>query len=288
MKATSRLTALHIHLIGAITALVCALILFFVLIKPKMDETKVVTDSAASIEGSGGTASAVSQHKNDLVKAQATAVATNRNWLINDIKYMPGINFNGDLLDTYENKLIRIPALWGQWVAAWYDSQRNLGISRFPGVEFPVEAFPADPNSISQLSSLRFPRSGFWNVGVEAKSFDQAMAHLRRFNNMQKHGMPVIDNVALSGQSPNLSMTYTLALYVIPSAEPPAADPTISAPTGGAGAGTGMMGGRMGAMMGGMPGGMPGGAMGMGGAGGGGIMPRGAGAVGPGRRGKDD
>ncbi len=299
MKATSRLTALHIHIIGVTATIICAAILFFLLIKPKVEDTKTVLASADSIEGSGGTPEKVAAHKKDLGKAKATAVETNEKWLVNDRKYMPGLNFNGDLLDTYENKLIKIPSQWGQWVAAWYDGQRNLGVSRFPGVEFPIDAFPADPNSISELSSLRFPRSGFWNVGVEAKSFDQAMAHLKRFNNMERHGMPVIDNISLSGQSPNLSMSYTLALYIIPSADPPVADPVISAPAGGAAGGLGM--GRRG-MMGGMggPGGMMGGAPMMGGGpmmggpgGAGGMMPRGgAGAGAPmsgaGRRGKEE
>ena len=118
MRSTSRLTALHIHLIGVTATIICALILFFALIKPKMDETKVVTDNVTSVEGSGGTPDAVKQHHRDLDKAKVTAVQTNEKWLVNDSKYMPGITFTGDLLDTYENKIIKIPSQWGQWVAA--------------------------------------------------------------------------------------------------------------------------------------------------------------------------
>ena len=89
-------------------------------------------------------------------------------------------------------------------------------------------------------------------MNIQARSFDAAMAHLRRFNDMSRHGMPVIDNVSLAGQSPNLQMTYTLALYIIPAHAPPPSDPFLTQPGGGAGASTAassMYGGAGGAQM---------------------------------------
>jgi len=256
----SRLATWQLHIIGAITAIVLAAILFLALIKPKMEQiTQVESDTKASQEA-GGTPEKVQQHKKELDKAVQTAKETRASWQVNERKYMPNLNFQGDLLQTYQTKLINIPTDWGRWVSAWYDAQRNLGVSRLPGSEFPIESFPTDPNYISTLNALHFPNNGDWPVTVEAKSFNAAMAHLRRFNTMEGHGMPVINNVSLAGQSPNLAMNYELALYVILPSAPPPSDPTIS-PTGagGTGAGGGMMGGgRMGGMPGMMGGGMPG------------------------------
>ena len=50
---------------------------------------------------------------------------------------------------------------------------------------------------------------------------------------MRGFGMPVVDNVELQGQSPDLTMTYDMALYIIPPANPPAPDPVIGAGGGG-------------------------------------------------------
>jgi hypothetical protein len=64
---------------------------------------------------------------------------------------------------------------------------------------------------------------------------------------MRGMGMPVIDNVALQGTSPNLTMSYNLALYIIPRNPPPQSDPRLTgqptaAPAGGAGAAAGAAG----------------------------------------------
>lgn len=243
----SRLSLLHLNLIGIGTALVLAAILFFALIKPKQEEVKKVGDEATASENAGGTPTKVSGKKKDLEKTKLEVAQTKSLWEVNERKYMPTLDFQGDLLETYQNKVINIPATWGTWVTKWYDAQRNLGVARVPGVEFPVQAFPADPNYISTIQYLKFPTDR-WPVTVEAKSFNAAMAHLRRFNDMQGHGMPVINNVALEGQSPTLLLTYDLALYVIPGKTPPSADPILTRAAGGAGGG--MMGGSMmGSMM---------------------------------------
>src|SRR5205823_5633030 len=42
--------------------------------------------------------------------------------------------------------------------------------------------------------------------------------HLKRYDKMPQkgYGMPVVSNVSVGGQSPNLLCNYTLTLYVIP------------------------------------------------------------------------
>jgi hypothetical protein len=268
----SKLTALHINIIGIVSALVIAAILFFAMIKPKNEEIETTKAAVATAEGAGGTPTQVSQKKTELKRTEDEAVQTKARWTVNEEKYMDNptaINFGTteNLPMTYYNYMTTLPATIGRWVGAWYDAQRPRGVSRYPGVEFPVEAFPANPNAISEIKYLRFPQQGVWPVALECKDFNAAMEHLTKFNGMRKHGMPVVNNVALAGQSPNLQLTYDLTLYVIPKPLAPAPDPRISStPPGGTGTAPGGMGGMgggsMGSMMG-MGGGMSSGSMGM-------------------------
>ncbi len=261
--ALSRLTALHISLIGLGAALVLAVILFFALINPKKGDIETVTAQAASIEKDGGTQDQENQKKTELAREQKKSKDTEAQWQVSAAQYMPNINFgtSNNLLDTYFNTITKLPTEWGLYVSSWYDAQRDRGVSRVPGQEFPVAGFPTDPNAIASLKSLTFPQDKPWPVTVEAKNFDAAMQHLRSFNSMRLHGMPVVNNVTLQGQSPNLILSYDLTLYVIPSKAPPETDPRLGVTTAGAGGGFGggrmMMGGPMGSMgmsMGGGPG----------------------------------
>jgi hypothetical protein len=269
----SKLTLAHIHIIGVVSVLVLAAILFFALIKPKNEEIETRKGEVAALvaEGAGGTQDQVERKQRELKKTEEEAKLTQARWDVNQEKYMVNeqINFGTTetLPITYYDYIRTLPERFGRWVAAWYDAQRDRGISRMPGVEFPIAAFTPDPNVIPTITSLRFPQQGAWPVQLECKTFDAAMEHLTKFNNMRKHGMPVVDGVALQGHSPNLIMSYNLALYVIPKPKAPAPDPRISTtPPAAAGAGAapggmGMMGGgSMGSMM------MGGGSMGMGGA----------------------
>lgn len=267
----SKLTALHINIIGIVSALVIAAILFFAMIKPKNEEIETTKAAVAAAEGAGGTPTQVTQKKSELKKTETEAAQTKARWAVNEEKYMDNraINFGTTetLPITYYNYITTLPTVIGRWVGAWYEAQRPRGVSRYPGVEFPVEAFPANPNAISEIKFLRFPQQGAWPVALECKSFEAAMEHLTKFNGMRKHGMPVVNNVALQGQSPNLQLTYDLTLYVIPKPVAPAPNPRISSTppnAGGAAPGGGMgmgMGGSMGSMMGGSMG-MGGGSMG--------------------------
>lgn len=263
----SKLTALHINLIGFGAALVMSLILFFVLIKPKNEEiatSKAATDAAVQ---AGGTPERVASHQKDLAKAKQDTKVITAAWAINQARYMPRIAFSPqqkstNLLNLYEFSGLYsdgkvygfrdLPTVWGLKVKNWYDAHYREGVTRDFNQDFPIDSFSTDPNDISKMTSITFPQSKPWHVGVIAKSFDAAMLHLRRFNSMRGFGMPVVDGVALEGQSPSLRMTYDLALYVIPPAAPPPPDPVIQgsggggAPAGPGGFGMPMGGGRPG------------------------------------------
>lgn len=275
-----KLTLLHINIIGVVVSLLLAGILWFALIKPKMEEVDTTKASAESTKQSGGTDEKIKEKERELVKTKADAVQTRASWAINDQKYMPALPYNANTkdLDLYffptvgkgsKGRLFGfrdIPTVWGQWITAWFDTQRNQGVTREAGTEFPIAEFAPDPNQLTGVlkDHLTFPADNkTWPVKLQCKSFDEAIAHLKRFNGMERHGMPVIDNASISGQSPNLELAYSLALYVIPRTAPPVPDPIINggAATGGAsvggGAPIGPPAGFGAPAMGGAPGGRP-------------------------------
>lgn len=253
----SKFTTLQIHLVGFFTSLIVLGLLFLLFVKPKQEQLQKVQAETKDIQtNQHGTQEEVSQHNTALKKAQSDQVKIKAEWQLASAEYMPNIAWGTDVLQTYQNVIVNLPRQWGTFVTSWYDVQRNQGIARVPGTEFPIASFPTEPNAaVASVRTITFPEGAPWNVTVEAKSFDDLMAHLRRFNReMKHHGMPVIDNVSLSGQSPHLIGRYTLALYVIPSTPPPGADPRL----GGAGAGAGGFGGGRMGMPGGYRGSMPG------------------------------
>ena len=266
----ARLTLLHINIIGLVTTLLLAIILFFVMIKPKNDDVDATAAQYSSTVAAHGTADDVTKHTADLKKTEKDAVKTEADWKVDEAYYMPTLPYTdkSDVMQTYFFEPVGkvggvkrygfkdLPTVYGRWITAWYDAQRNSGIARVPGTEFPIDAFSPDPNAISSINHLTFPADGkMWPVTVECKSFDEAMAHLRKFNGIQRHGMPVVSNISLQGQSPHLLLSYQLALYIIPPTGAPPIDPRIGAgraPAGGMGMMGGMMGGPPMGMMGGM------------------------------------
>lgn len=244
-NALNRLLWWHILLIGVGASLILAIILYFAMIKPKGEELASTKADADSTEQNGGTQQQVDSNKKKLADAKKDTIRINQQWEQDSHLYMPALAFGPDMLVNYENKVLvengkpvgvrDLPTTWGRWVTLWYESQAKAGITLPQGMGFPIAAFPADPNKISSLTSLSFPQDKPWHVTVMAKSFDQAMAHLKRINGLYRHGMPVIDNVALSGQSPDLQMDYDLIFYIIPPSQPPAADAKIGGAAGGGG-----------------------------------------------------
>lgn len=251
MKALAKLLWWHILLIGAGTAVIFALIFYFVKIKPTREEIETTNSSISTTETAGGTDVAVRGKDTELKNAKKATLVINQQWAVNSRYYMPDIDFPSDNLVGYE-RMARgmyrdergqqwgakdIPTVWGRWLGNWYDVQWKQGITRT--VPITIGAMSTDPNAISQLTAISFPLDGKpWDMDVQSKTFDQGMDHLKRFNRMQHHGMPVVNNVALKGQSPDLHLAYQLAMYVIPSKLPPTADPMIfseGAGTGGSG-----------------------------------------------------
>jgi hypothetical protein len=265
----SRLTQLHIHLIGAVVSIIVGVLLFFMLIRPQQDtlkKTQAETEDFLTTQHGNEDV----QHKKDLDKKLQEVVQVNEQWQEMSSYYMPILPFKPDLLDTFP-LISALPDKFSLYVRDWYNVQKPLGIA--PGdTSFAIPDFPSDPNFVSSIQNLTFPEPGRpWQVTVKCASFDALMEHLRRFNTLQAHGMPVISNVSLSGQSSedrpdsqDLYASYDLSLYCILSQTPPAKNDRIGVTGGGGGLG-GLLGGKLGGGRGG--GGLLGGTGGPGGGG---------------------
>lgn len=252
-----KLTTGQILGIGVALAVVLSLVMIFAMIRPTQQKTADTLKTAETTETEGGTPTKVSGKEKEKQREQAKADKAKADWSVYSKDYMPDLNFDkkADLIDVYQKKglldragygIKDIPTVWGTWLEAWYRTQRERNVA-LENPYFPIDAYSADPNDISKLTNLTFPAAGKpWNVAVTVKDFGAAMAHLRSFNGMRRHGMPVVSNVAFEGHSPNLRLTYDLMLYVIPGTEPPSEDPRIAGGTGTTGGGGGGMGGMMG------------------------------------------
>ena len=263
----SKLTALHINIIGFVVCVILSIALFLLLIKPaneKLQQTQADTESAKS---AGGTDTEVKKAKTNYLASVQNANKTELAWNGNEKLYMPTLNFGKTQqpLDLYQYNayvdpsgerfgLRDIPRLWGTWLEAWYKAQGPH--IRFDSADdknyVGIPGYSTDPNAISQLKFLQFPEPAkTWKIRVGSTSFDSAMLHLKRINSMRQHGMPVINAVTLEGHSPALTLNYEMALYVIPHTDPPPPDPIITPggadpnkPAGGGGAFGGAAGGN--------------------------------------------
>lgn len=275
----NKLTVMHIIIIGVVVAVIVAVAMWYFMIKPAKEETETTSQAAKTTRDSGGTQEAINQKKKELAKTEVDAAATEAKWKVNRVKYMPDLPYTDktNVMDLYFGDAFKtstgakygfrdVPTIWGKWITAWYDAQKNQGVERTPDTVFPIAEFEPDPNKLTGLlqNHLTFPADGKpWPVKLNCKTFDDALNHLKRFNNMERHGMPVINNVTISGPAvtgtTDLLLTYDLALYIIPNSGPPVSDTMISGAGGSPGGATGFGGGA--AMPGsfGAPGGLKGG-----------------------------
>lgn len=278
----SRLTLLHINIIGVVVAVALGAALYFTLITSAQDRIKKNQTEYNNVKTE---ADKLPQAKASLKKAQEAKATAERDWGIFQSQYTPviGYNSNWDRVETM------IKLFWPNNGRSWperfmrtvrqymqQEAKTNGIVWENPGV-LVLGPYGPDPNTID-LSIP--PGDGLGENGtihytfpmaVRAKSLPSLLRHIKNWPSIRGAGVPVVENLNLSGNSPNLRATYDLTLTIILSDAEVKAIPPVEPRVGGTGGGRGAMpgfgpGGRMGApMMGppGMigPGGMPGGMM---------------------------
>jgi hypothetical protein len=262
----SRLTVLHINLIGVVVAAIVAAGLYFTLIPGANDaiakaeaSRKTVVDKAATLPVA----------KANLAKAQKDKADAERVYAVGQKQYFPLIGFTGNRMED----MIRL--FWSHNGKSWPErfirtvkqymasqAKTNGIVWENPGV-LQLGPFGPNPNTID----IAMPGEGMGEKGylhytfpmtVRARSLDSLMRHIQQWPIIRGAGVPVVEGLTIAGNTPNLIASYSLTLTIIVDQEtPPPADNRVSGQAGGAGGG--MMGGPGGmpGMMGG-PGGMPG------------------------------
>lgn len=263
----SKLTLLHINIIGVVVALLVGAGLYFTIITGAMDAKRKAATELAAVQARADklpTATrALEQANKDKVLAEAE-------WGVYERQYMPVIGYTGDRLKTWMR--VFIPNRGRSWperfirtVRQHMDRERKANgiVWENPGT-LVLPAYGPDPNRIDvgQPGQSFGPVLNYsYQMAVRARSLDRLMQHIRSWSSLAQAGVPVVDGLQISGNSPNLTATYTITFTIIVRDEIPPEVPRISGSGGGGGGMGGMMGGMPG-MMGGMPGmmGGPGGA----------------------------
>ncbi len=278
----SKIKQLHIAIIGIVLIAIAEALILFMMWKPqhaKYLAAKARYDAAAAT----GNQASLEAAKQDVKKAEQSVKDALNNLDAQMRRRMPVLDFTKRDVGM---------------IAMWYEQITKMGpllesfandpnVDVYP-VSFSLPAPPASPNDpLFDSEVLNFQLGSVSATG----DFRSLMNHVRRWNNCRR--LVLVDGVALSGNSPNLTVSYTLQCYVFPLATGGKTNPMWGAATAGGGMGPGgggMMGpGMGGGMMG--PGMAPGAKSGMGAGmppGAGGPMPgagMGPGMMGPGAKG---
>ncbi len=274
----SKLTMMHIHIIGGVMAVIVAVGLYFTVITGAQDTKEAAQKKLTDIEGRASKLTASKSAYEKAVKEQKMAEA---NYAIYEKKYMPVLNYTGDRLTTmmrvfWPNGGKSWPERYQKKFNAWMTGeQRRYGIIWDNPSVIAMGPFGPNPNTIDagaageglgKESGLHYS----YQMQVQAKSIQAVMNHVKNWPNISEMGVPVVSNVQIAGNSPTLTATYNLTLTMILHEKIPDADPRVGGSSsggaaGGAGGGGGINRGKFSNMGGGPPGGT---SMSMGGGGG--------------------
>jgi len=275
---------LHINIIGAVLALIFGAVLYFTIITGATDD---MTKATTSYNGTKTTADTLPKAKADLEKAKKDKIAAETAYAVYEKQYMPVIGYTSDRLTTmmrvfWPNNGRSWPERYRKLFANWMASQqKKFGIQWDNKEVTAMGPYGPNPNTIDAGS----PGEGLgenlhyrYAMQVRAKTIQAIQRHFADWSNIRNAGVPVASNLQITGNSPNLTATYDLAMTLILHEKIPPADGRLGGGGGNAGGGGGFPGG--GGPPPGMTGSGGGGGPAMGGSGGGGGKPGGGGKMG--------
>lgn len=239
----SRLTILHINIIGGVVSVILAVGLYFLLIPPA--QKKIKQNQAVFLDVQGRAMSRATNEnnlRNALADQQRVAVlyGAYRN------KYMPGLGYQQNAIRTmmtvfWPNQGKSFPERYAAALRKFMNGEKrsnSIGWNN-PGV-ISLGSFGPDPNTIDAdgVGGKFGPVLHYtYPMQVTAKSFAGLMRHIRNWPAIGRCGVPVIDNVQISGNSPNLNATYTVKLTVMVDEKAPTPDSRVSGSSAAGGAG---------------------------------------------------
>ena len=264
----SKLTLLHINLIGAFIAIVVGVALYYTIITGAQEAQAAQESQYTEVSGRAAKLPTAQANKATALKVKAE---TERSYAVYNRQYMPTLNYTNNRVTTM------MTVWWPNRGRSWPErfirgirnhmsaEKRKFGVTWTNPQILQIPPYGPDPNTIDMGDGDDTLTFGPYNMVVRCPNLQAGMNHIRSWNTITGMGVPAVEGVTFSGVSPNLFCSYSVRFTIILKEKIPAQDPRI---TGGqAGGGGPMMGGGMGGPMMGGPSGMGGSSM-MGGAGG--------------------
>jgi hypothetical protein len=286
----SKLTLLHINIIGAVVLLIVSVALYFTVITGAQDQIKKNSDLYKGVEDR---ANKKATAEKNLKNAQNDEVKTKADYAVYRRQYTPTLNYTGIRgVDMVRVWWPNNGKSWPERFIKGFKTHMNKESKKFGVVwENPeVLTLPAngpDPNSVDMGDNNKTLVFGPYPMVVRGGSFQALMKHIADWNTASGIGVPVVDGLQLTGNSPRLTATYNVTWTMILEENIPPKDPLLGGGGGGGGGAPGGRGGGGGPMFSGGPGGSGAPAMGGGsmGGGGGAMMGRGGSGQTPGNSG---
>jgi len=242
----SRLTVLHINIIGAVVAIIVGVALYFTIITAAQDQVKKNQEEYNSVKAE---ADKLPGARRSLAQAEAEKKKTEADYAVYRVKYIPTLNYTGTTPQDRVKTMMRVwwPNNGKSWPERFIagvrghmraEARRNRITWLNPTV-LVLPPYGPDPNRIDMGDgdkAISFPAAGAYPISVRGPSYQSLMNHLASWNQVRGVGVPTIDGVSLQGNSPNLVMNYNLRFTVIVEEDVP---PSIGKISGNAGAGGG-------------------------------------------------
>ncbi|MCC6730494.1 MAG: hypothetical protein IT208_14255 [Chthonomonadales bacterium] len=243
----SRLTVLHINIIGLVVVILVGVALYFTMITSAMEQQRTAKQEHDSVVQVADTLPTARRALETAKKEKALADAQYR---VYEAQYMPVLGYTGDRLTT----MIRV--FWPNKGRSWperfirtlrghmrTEAKRHAIVWENPAV-LQLGPYGPDPNSIDLGPVLKYT----FPMAVRARNLSSLMAHVTSWPRISGAGVPVVEGLQISGNSPNLRASYNLTLTIIVHEMVPPTDPRVSGSGGGGRGGGGMMGGPPGLM----------------------------------------
>lgn len=275
----SRLTILHINIIGVFVAIAVGVGLYFLFI-PKA--RTAINKNQQLLASTQQTADTLPTAQSDLKKAVADKISLTKAYKVYEAQYMPTLGYNSNEVVT----MLRVfmwnyghnwPQRFKNAVFSFMNSQqRDNDITWVEGKSMTFGPFGIDPSTIkadafgggvsSQCQGYGPVLNYTMNMLVTGPSMNALLHHVQSWTKAKGIGVPTVSDVHMFRVYSTLFCRYTVTTTIILHEKNPVYNPRISGTPSGAG-GQGGAGGMMGGpgMMGGMSG-MPGGMSGMPGA----------------------
>jgi hypothetical protein len=251
----SRLSALHIHIIGIVVVIAVAAGLYYTLIPKAVENVATQEKGFKEIDTLAAT---LPQRKKELQKAQDDKRIAEVQYTGAEKQYMPVFGFQKTRLAMM--RYVFEPNRGKSWPerfikAVRIQMQREQKTNGIQWLNPDVIGYPSmgpDPNVDPSFFSGDQTQPIFkyaFPVQVQAKNMDRLMKHIKAWQQLKNAGVPVIEGLQVAGNSPQLQATYNVTLTIVlrKNDRMPAVNPRIGGMGGASTArGPSAMGGGMG------------------------------------------